>query len=211
MTTKLAVYNQALLDCRERKLSALTDDSKSRRLCDQVYDGAVQVCLETAMWKFATRTQRIDYDTTFTADYGYKYRFTKPTDYVQTIAMCSDEYFRNPLLDYEHETGYWYTDIQKIYVRFVSNHTDYGLNIGEWPQSFADYVSAHMADKIVGELTGSSDIKQDVKDILKERKVTAKNRDAWNQPQRLPAPGTWSSSRRTGWRGDRGNRNSLTG
>lgn len=211
MTTKLAVYNQALLDCKQRKLSALTDDAKGRRLCDQVYDGAIEYCLESGLWKFATRAQRIDYDESFTKQFGYTYQFVKPTDWVKTVAMCSDEYFRVPLIDYDHEAGYWYADIQKIYVRYVSNHTDYGLNLGEWPQTFADYVSAHMADKIVGELTGSDQITGEVSATLKAREVTAKNRDAWNQPQRPPAEGNWVSSRGTGWRGDRGNRSSLTG
>ena len=213
MTTKLKVYNQALLNCRERKLSALDESGKPRRLCDQVYDDAVQMCLEEALWKFATKAVRMDYDSDISPDFGFRRGYTKPSDWVKTVAMCSDEFFGVPLTQYAHENGYWYCDIDQIYVKYVSNADTYGLSLGDWPQSFADYVSAEMAKRIVGELTSDENVVNDVRDILKECKKNAKGNDAWNQPQKFSPPGNWASSRGTGSGNtrDRGNRHQLIG
>ena len=213
MTTKLKVYNQALLNCRERKLSALDESGKPRRLCDQVYDDAVQICLEEALWKFATKAVRIDYDEDIAPDFGFRRGYTKPSDWVKTVAVCSDEYFYVPLTDYAHENGYWYCDLDQIFVRYVSNDSTYGLSLGDWPQSFADYVSAEMALRIVGELTNDDATLQHVESIHQRTRKNAKGNDAWNQPQQFPRPGNWASSRGrlSGDTRDRGNRHQLIG
>jgi hypothetical protein len=47
--------------------------------------------------------------------------FAKPTDWVDTSAVCQDEYFRVPLLQYADEVGYWFADLDEIYVKYVSD------------------------------------------------------------------------------------------
>lgn len=215
MATKLQLYQKALLYCKERSLSSLTENREPRRLLDQVYDtGGIATCLEEAQWKFATRAVKLDYDATLTREFGYLYGFSKPTDWVKTVAMCSDEYFRQPLLDYSHEAGYWYCDLQVIYVKYVSNDNLYGNAIGDWPESFFNYVAAHFAMEIVGKLSGSNDsLISYVAAIYEKNRKHAKANDAWNQPQKFPASGSWSNSRTRGRSGHRdfGNTGSLTG
>ena len=215
MATKLQIYNTALRYCKERKLATLNETGEKRRLLDDVWaEGGVDYCLEDAMWKFATRTMRIDYDTTIEPEFGHVRAFKKPSDWVLTAAMCSDEYFDVPLTRYTHENDYWYADIDEIYVKYISNHTDYGYNLGLWPKSFQNYVSAYFANEIVGKLTGgNTETIAEVEERLEKNRLKAKNRDAWNQPQQFPAPGSWVSSRGR-YRGetlDRGNRGSLLG
>ena len=215
MATKLQLYNTALRYCKSRSLSSLTESREGRRLLDDVYatDG-IGTCLEEAMWRFATRGVRLDYDTSVTREFGHLRAFTKPTDWVKTVAMCSDEYFKVPLLNYHHEVGYWYTDLDQIFVRYVSNGVNFGKDIGSWPGSFFEYVSAHFANEIVDKLSGG-DTKtvQRVMGIYDAKKGAAKAKDAWNQPTAIPPPGNWTSSRRRGARvnNDGGNRGSLIG
>ena len=213
MTTKLALYNRALLYCKERSLSSLTESREPRRLLDEVYDqGGIEACLEEGLWKFATRGVKLDYDTSLTREFGYLYGFEKPTDWQKTVSMCSDEYFRTPLLDYIHENGFWYADLQCIYVRYVSNDTLNGYAIGSWPRSFANYVAAHFAEQIVGKLTADPVTIAAVMKWHEDNRKIAKGNDAWNQPQMQPAPGAWSRSRRDRGRGnDFGNRGTLLG
>jgi hypothetical protein len=214
MTTKLKVYNRALRYCSERKIADLTEDREPRRLLDDAWDdGAVDVCLAEAQWKFAIRTVRIDYDPAITTDFGFQYAFSKPTDWVSTSAVCSDEYFDTPLIRYSHENDYWYADIDTIYVKYLSNDATYGNDLSLWPGTFANYVSAYMANEIVDKLTASDVIIARVDQRHDENRLKAKNKDAQNQPQRFPAPGSWSSSRGkfAGRTRDRGNRGSLLG
>ena len=212
MATKLQVYNTALRYCKSRSVT-LTENRESRRLLDAVWaSGGVQHCLEEALWKFATRSMKLDYDTAVTPEFGFKRAFTKPTDWVKTVAMCTDEYYQQPL-DYHHEAGYWYADFDEIYVRYVSNGENYGMNLGEWPSNFVNYVAAHFAKEIVGKLTKDRDTILEVREIFKENKYSAKNNDAWNQAPGTIAEGSWTRSRRQGGRSswDRGSRTNLIG
>lgn len=198
MTTKLVLYNKALFICKERKLVTVTDATKSRYLLDEVYDESIQACLESGLWRFARRSSEIDYDTGIDPLFGYQYAFAKPSDWAATIAVCTDEYYRSPLLDYVFEAGYWYADTEPLYVMYVSNHADYGLNLSGWSELFADFVAAHMADKIVGSLTSDDKLMERVAMTLKKNKSSALNHDAMSGPTKTLPHGSWVNSRRSG-------------
>jgi len=214
MTTKLQIYNTALRYCKDRSIT-LTENREPRRLLDAVWDnGGVNKCLEEAMWKFATRTVRLDWDPTVVPEFGHTRSFAKPDDWIITVAICSDEYFDVPLTRYVHENNYWYADIDELYVRYISNDGAYGNDLSLWPATFADFVAAHFAKEIVNKLTGGNrETIQEVREIYRENKLAAKGKDAWNQPTAFPAPGNWSTSRgrSRGVASDRGNRGSLLG
>lgn len=196
MTDKLSLYNDALLACGERFISSLTENREPRRLLDQVYaSGGVEYCLERGQWNFATRTVQIDYDSGIEPPFGYRRAFEQPTDWVATRAVCADEYFREPLIRYNHEAGYFYADLDTIYLRYVSKDPLYGFNLGQWPQTFRETVAAHLASKIVLKIGGSNEEKKRLEDFRDERLKEAKNSDAQRDPTQFPAPGFWSRAR----------------
>jgi hypothetical protein len=213
MTTRLEVYNSALIICGDRTLSSLTEDREPRRLLDIVWDNeGVEACLERAQWKFAMRTVKLDFDTDVTTPFGFRRAFSKPSDWVLTSALCSDEYFTAPLTRYVDEAGYWYADIDEIFVRYVSSSDQYGTDLSLWPGTFSDYVSAHFASKIIFKLTQDVEKRERVLDWEKRQLKSAKSNDAMAGPQQFPAPGNWVNSRyRFGSRRDRGNRGQLIG
>ena len=149
-TDKLKLYNDALLMCGDRSLSSLTEEREPRRLLDQAWAfGVVDYCLEMGQWNFACRTQKLDYTPSITPDFGYRRAFTKPDDWIRTMGVCVDERFKIPLLAYVDEGGYWYSDYDQIYVRFVSNDVAYGNDLGLWPASFQELVSTYLASQVV--------------------------------------------------------------
>lgn len=194
--SRLSLYNNALLLCGERALASLTENREPRRLLDQVWDtGGVAKCLEAGQWKFAMRTVMLDYDPNVAPSFGYSRAFDKPTDWVSTSAVCSDPYFRTPLLHYVDEAGYWYAELDRIYVRYVSNDDQYGMNLGRWPGSFEDYVAAFFALRIAQKLTGSTDGVKRLQDLHDSLKKIALNKDAMADPSKRLPPGTWSRAR----------------
>lgn len=208
--TQLSLYNGALRLCRERKLSSVTESREPRRLLDDAWGdggatgGAVKHCLQLGQWTFATRTAMADYSPSIEPTFGFRYAFDQPDDMVRLIGLCQDEYFKVPLLDYVDERGYWYAPLQTIYVRYVSNDPDYGLDMSRWPESFIKLVEAYLANEIVGNLTqSSSSIKDDIARQLKEEQTAARSVDAMNQPTRMLPQGNWVSSRRGMNRGSR--------
>lgn len=199
MADQLSIYNDALLLCGERALASLTEEREPRRLLDQVWAGdAVKTCLEEGQWNFAMRTVQIDYDSGIEPDFGYNRAFDKPTDWVLTSAVCEDEFFRSPLLRYVDEAGYWYSDLDTIYVRYVSDDVAYGLNLNAWPGSFAEYVAEFFASKIILKLTSSEDKEAASEKRLKKKLLHAKSRAAMAAPTSFPARGSWGLARNRG-------------
>src|SRR3990172_7607076 len=158
MADRLSLYNAALTFCGERVLASLTESREPRRLLDQVWDdGGVNLCLEAGQWRFAMRAVSLDYDPDITPAFGLIRAFAKPTDWRATSAVCSDEYMNTPLLQYVDEAGYWYADLDTIYVRYVSSDAAFGNNFSLWPTRFFDFAACHFATKIVLKLTSSQE------------------------------------------------------
>ncbi len=220
MASKLSIYNDALLLAGDRSLSTLTDDIEGRYLLDQVWDnGGVNACLEEGQWEFAMRAVKVDYDTTITPPFGYNRAFSKPADWILTSAICSDEFFRVPQTRYIDETGYWYSDIDILYVRYVSNGALYGTNYGAWPKSFTEFVAAHFAAQIVLKLSSDENkVRLFVNPENPEHSIRgrallkAKSKCAMANPTQFMAQGTWSRSRMRGVnRRDGGGTSNLIG
>lgn len=208
MTTKLSLFNDALLLVGERFLTSLTEEREPRRLLDQVWaSNGVKTCLERGQWFFAMCAVQIDYDPSIEPTFGYRRAFAKPADWVLTSAVCSDEFFRVPLLQYTDEALYWYSELDTIYVKYVSSGTDYGLDMNKWPETFREYVAAYFASKIVNKITNSEEKLKIIDALMKRALEKAKSASAMAGPTLLPAQGNWSSSRnRFGARRDGGNR-----
>jgi len=166
------------------------------------------------------RTVQIDSDPDIEPEFGYSKAFVKPSDWVVTAGLCSDEYFRSPLTAYTDESGYWYSDTDPIYVRYVSDDSAYGSDMSLWPQTFYDYVAAHFAGKVVLKLTADKERQErilgsrpDGKDGLEARRLlSALNKNRMGSPTAFPPEGSWTRSRLgRGTRRDNGPRGDLIG
>lgn len=204
--SRLQLYNDALLLAGERPLEALTDNVEGRRLLDQVWNNqGVDGCLEEGQWEFAMRTIMIDYDPSVEPPFGYNRAFDKPSDWILTSSVCSDEFFRVPITRYADEAGFWYSDLDTIYVRYVSNDAAYGSDLSKWPRSFQEFVSAHFATKIILKLTNDEaklglfvNPANPEHSIRGRALLEAKSRCAMASPTSIPAQGRWSVARTRG-------------
>ena len=196
MTTKLALYNSALLIAAERKLSSLTEEREPRRMLDQVWDdGAVKFCLEQGQWAFATRAVKLDYDAASTITFGLQRQFTIPSDHVRTVAFSSDEYFTTRA-QYTVERNSWFSELDIIYVRYVSNDTSYGNDLTLWPETFSEYVAAHLCSRIIHRLTADTKERDRVYKLSNMRHEDAKAKDAIGKDVVFMPKGSWVMSKR---------------
>lgn len=182
MTTKLLVYNGALRALGQPRLAALTDSIKARYCLDAAYDEAVEYCLEQGFWNFAMRTVQLDTTPSVETEFGYQYLFDRPNDWVRTAALSADEYGSVPLLNYEDRTDYWLADVTPIYLWYVSNDDNYGLDLGRWPQTFTRYVQHHLAYECCVDITGSETKKAGLAEDVKIARRDALAKDALNGP-----------------------------
>lgn len=216
MTTQLSLYNGALRLLGQRKLATLAEDSEPRHLLDDIWDeGAIDACLEEGLWNFANRTARLDYNPAVEPDFGFMRAFDHPEDWIRTSGVAADGYFRIRMTDEQvkDEAGFWYADLDTIYVRFVSNDSNYGGDFTLWPQSFVNFTEAYLALKISPRIVKSASTRAELQKIYQQLLIKARGKDAMNEGTAFPPQGRWSSARRGsgGSRNDRGSRGSLIG
>ena len=214
MTTQLSLFNGALREIGERRLASLSENTSTRHDLDGVWDeGAVKHCLEQGHWKFAQRTAKLEYAPGFTPSFGYQRQFEKPTDFVKLSKMCSDEYLNQPLLQYADEGGFWFADLDEIYVSYVSNDASYGSDMSLWPQTFVLYVECYLASRIAYRITTSKEAAADAMKAANKALVDARSKDAMAGPATFLPAGSWNNARTSGGRSrrDRGNRSRLIG
>ena len=211
--TQLGLFNEALRILGERQLLSLTENREPLRVLNNIWnDGAVDYCLEQGLWNFATRAVEIDASTTVT-QFGYVNAFDKPSDHIRTVGVAEDEYFNVPLLRMIEETGFWFADIDPIYVRYISNSDSYGNDMTRWPKTFAKYVASYLASEAAFTITQSPDKKQLAMSEMALRLRDARSKDAMADPTGFAPQGNWSRARQ-GYRNstrDRGKRNNLIG
>lgn len=196
-TTKLSVYNGALRLLGERR-TTLTEDRATRRYLDDAYDdGLVDYVLEQGLWRFATRSVEATASISIEPDFGLRYAFEKPSDYIRTAGMYTDEYMESPLLRYKDEAGYWFADVDVIYIAYISNSSSYGANFALWPQTFVKYCQAELADRVKELITGNDGKYDRIKKALKAAKTDARSKDVTNDAPRFAPAGSWVRARMT--------------
>jgi hypothetical protein len=222
-TSRLTIYTGACLLCGHRILSSLSEETEARYLLDEVWnDGGVDTCLEQAQWHFAMRSSQFDYDPSYTTDWGFQKAYVKPDDWIATSGVFSDEYLQQPLLQYADEAGFWYSDNEIIYVKYVSNDSNFGGDYSKWPGTFTEYVKAYFASRIIHKMPHSREDRifllgppgQENRGHVNYSLMKAKNKSAMTRPTTFPQRGTWAQARRAGgYRGfrDGGNNSSLIG
>lgn len=195
MATKLGLYNDALIHLGERKLASLAEAREPRRALDDVYDSTLAYCLSRGFWNFAMRTAQVDSDAGVEPQFGYTYAFDKPSDWVRTYNISTDEYLSYPLLRVVDEAGYWYADVDPIWVKYVSNGVTYGMDLGNWPAAFAEYVAIRLAHRICARVTGSNETVGELMKLEKRQLAIARSEDAMNEPPGIPPTSSWANSR----------------
>ncbi len=214
MSSRLQLYNGALLVLGSRKLASLSENRESRRVMDDIWArGGVRTVLSMGLWNFAMRTAQLDRSPSVEPEFGLAYAFDKSTDWVRTAAMCSDEYFNEPLIDYNDERQFIYSDTDPLYAKWVSDDEDYGGDLSLWPENFSRYAEHWFAHAACERLTQGRSKKADIAVAMKKALSQASSTDAMDDPTKFLPPGSWSRARHRGMSGnrERGSRNRLIG
>jgi hypothetical protein len=199
MATKLAVYNEALRLMGEERLSGLTEARAARYHLDDAYETAAKYCLEQGFWNHGMRAVEMDASGSITPAFGFAYAFERPTDWVRTYIISPTELLEiwaQPLND---EAAVWFANFDTLYAKYVSNDVTYGMNLGNWPESFAHYVACRLARMTCGVISSTSADKLDeLKKDEKRARLDARSKDAMAEPPMRAPHDTWVRSRSNG-------------
>lgn len=194
MATKQQLYRSSVLLLKQNAVDlTVTDDSAFVNVLDLVYDETLRFCLCAGDWNFATRTVSIEASEDVESGIDdYAYAIPKPDDYAgRIVAISGNQRFDPPLDDYHEDggfSGYIWCDVDPLYLRYISNGVEYGLNLTDWLPAFERYVEHELAWRIAPHLTSMS--ANEKEEFRKERKRAlqdAQAKDARNQgAQKLP-------------------------
>lgn len=207
MATKLELYNLALSHINSTKLAALDEAREARYALDDWWTITVSEMLEAGYWKFAMRTVSITDNGSSTPSFGQVYNFDKPADWVRTYQVSLSETMNPPLDDWVEENLFIFANSAPIYLRYVSNDLDFGLNQSLWTARFNIALSYKLAAYVCGRITGSSDAFRERLDKKANEAVSvALSFEALREPNRRLPDGKWNQSRfnrrgqSNGWR-----------
>lgn len=203
MATVLSIYNDALGWIGERALATTSESNESCRALNDQWARTVAYCIEQGNWKWAMRSVQMSPDSSVTPAFGLANAFEKPDDWVRTYTICTDEMFAFPDLRVKDENGFWWSDSDPLYVRYISNGADFGMNMAVWPETFNAFVACYLAFKISNRVTQS---KADAVDLQKQARLLmtdARSKNAMSDPPGFAPQSTWISARtrRSGYMG----------
>lgn len=204
---KLTIYNAALRHLGSRKLASVDESREPRRVLDDIWgtaDEFILEALEEAEWNFAIRTVEGVYSTSVEPDFGFQRAYDKPDDMRRLVSLSADARFQQPLTsrDFQDEAGYWFTDLDVVYVRYVSDDEDYGLDATKWSKAFKTYVECALAWEACERITNSTS-KLDRIERKRDRALKgAKAHDAMAEGTKFPPRGSWLRARSGGYSQD---------
>lgn len=189
-------YNEALRMLGQTRLDTLTDDRPARYALDNAWSDSLADVLEEGAWNFAKRVVKIDADTAITTVFGYANTFSKPDDWVSTLAISADEMFAVPLNQFEDNSDNWVAAVDPIYVTYVSNGALYGGNLGRWTRKALKALSAQLALDTCTIITQGKGDREELFSLRKKYMSDAKSKDGLNEPTRFPPSGRLVTARR---------------
>ena len=203
MVTKISLFNRAIGFIGGRRLhptTGLTEAVTTRYELDAVYDSSLQYMLEQANWKFALRAVLIEADPDIDPGFGLAYGYSIPTDYVRMAGISTSEFFEPGLEpDFGEENGYFFASVDQFYLKYVSNHADYGLDLGLYPEHYNEALSAWMAYKSVLPISGDRGDRTDILAQHNRALAVSKRIHALSDPVKLKPSGRWTQSRGGGF------------
>lgn len=193
--SRLSIFNKALRWLGERQLASLTEKREPRYLLDVEWQDAILYVLSQGYWKHAIRNIQANAEPNQTPNFGYIFAFLKPDDWVATFQVADNTIYQPLLREYDDQNNYWYSWISPIYVKYVSNAPQFGLNEAMWTPGFVEYLAVYLAQLIAPRITQNQDKIAFVDKNVKRLRAQGLSKDAMDLPPGKPSYGTWVMSR----------------
>lgn len=111
-------------------------------LNDLLMSGELRKCFAAQPWAFAMRAGEIKSDPRLCPEFGYRYAFKKPKDWVTTISLSS---CGAPVHHFNDEPEHIYCDVPVLQAEWISEDA-------AWTPEFTNYVHAYCAAKVAAVL-----------------------------------------------------------
>jgi hypothetical protein len=193
MATKASVFKSALRLLGEPSNVGPDSDKKIVRELNGAWEDVVRLCFEEHPWnQFKTLAQLTSVTP---AELGWDYTFNVPATF-RRVVLVSNYTNEDDLegIPYAYRAGKILTNSETTFLWYVDS--TYETQEGGWPQAFADWVGARLADEVYPINDEGDSTRSRINQALMDRFDKAKSLDSSTDPIVQMPPGRWVRSRR---------------
>jgi len=152
MASEVQICNLALAKIGDEQITSLTDNSKSARLCNLVYESFRDSVLRAHPWNFAIKRIALAKSADIPA-FDYTAQFALPTDFLRIVStdLLNDE-------QYKIEGKFLLAHSSAVKIRYVSKVTDPNEFDSLFIEALAARISAELSIAITDNRTLSVDL-----------------------------------------------------
>jgi len=149
MTTKLNIWNEALLMLGEELLTSTDEESIFVDKFNAVYTNTLKSALEKCFWFFATRTEQLNLLSELPLATGFSKKYQLPNEF-----LGLQVYYGNGGIskDFRTESNYILSNDTTVVIKYTWMNNEPGSYSG----SFGSYLSSLLALKLAFDSTSSS-------------------------------------------------------
>ena len=167
MSSVVQICNSALNQLGAASITALTDNSKNARLCNERYATVRDAVFRSHPWNCLIKRQQLA-QTTNTPSYGFSYEFTLPSDCIRVLGIDAYSY------DYKVEGRKILCNEQSIKIIYISQITD----PNEMDVLLRETISAGLASDIAYAITANLQVSKLMNEKYQYKLSEARHTDA---------------------------------
>lgn len=149
--SEISICNSALIKIGADVISALSQDTKSARCLNAVFDQVRDEVLRSHPWNFAITRSSLT-PTANTPVYEYDYEYSLPSDCLRVLGFDVDDDYETP--EYVIEDGKILSNYSEMKLRYVYRNED----PSSWDPMFAEALAWRLAQQVAYALTQSASV-----------------------------------------------------
>lgn len=191
-TTKLEIYNSALIKMGEETIASTSASNKRARLVNEQYDKCRREVLRAHPWNFALKRAELAADASPPA-FGYDNRFPVPSDLLRPWKCWNSG---NDDLDpeiekWKEENGYILTDESQLFIQYIYNCQDVTL----FDAQFEEVLALRLAGDTCYAITQSRSRANDLIAAYQRWEALARSSDGQTGTPDVVLEGEWTRGR----------------
>lgn len=216
MPSPTDIANRALAHLGQNRVTSIDERTVEADIIRDVYDEVRKGALRAHPWNFAIRRAVLGPDTTAPA-FGWRFRFRKPAanerefhaGWLRTLTIHDTDRAeqgryhdigRDPQIPYEDEGGFFLSNVDTLYLRYVADIPD----INRWDSLAREYFALTLGAEVAIRFTESNTRQSTLYEMAGRKLVQARAVDGMDTPSRQYPIGSWERARIGGFFSNRG-------
>lgn len=183
--SKVSICNSALIKVGAERISSITQDTKSARILNALWDQVRDSVLRAHKWNFATKRVTLS-PTSDSPDFGYDYVYDQPNDCLRVLNTFPDS------IDFVVEGRKILTDEETLDVLYICRHE----SEADWDSCFAEAMAWRLASEIAYNLTESNTLAVNCDKKYREVLAEARSMDGTEGTTEAIVSDDWTMARR---------------